>query len=64
MLREKPGFDVKAQKLREEITEYLEVSGISNVRVLDRYDLEGVPDEDYEKVKYFIFLIRQCHSHI
>jgi len=54
-VEKKPGFDVKAQKLREEITEYLEVSGISNVRVLDRYDLEGVPDEDYEKVKYFIF---------
>ena len=54
-VEKKPDFDIKAYKLREEITEYLEISGIKNVRILDRYDIEGVSDEDYERVKYFIF---------
>jgi len=54
-VEKKPGFDVKAQKLREEITELLEVKGVKNVRILNRYDVEGITDEDYEKAKSLIF---------
>lgn len=54
-VEKKPGFDVKARKLMEEITEYLKIKGIENVRIINRYDVEGISDEDYEKAKTLIF---------
>jgi len=54
-VEKKPGFDVKARKLQEEITELLEIKGVRNVRILNRYDVEGITDEDYEKAKSYIF---------
>lgn len=54
-VEKKPGFDVKARKFMEEITEYLKISGVKNVRILNRYDVEGISDEDYEKAKSTIF---------
>jgi len=53
-VEKKPGYDVKARKLMEEITEYLKIGGVTNVRILNRYDVEGISDEDYEKAKYII----------
>lgn len=54
-VEKKPGFDVQAGKLRREITEDLSVRGVTRVRIVNRYDVENIPDEDYEKAKYLIF---------
>lgn len=54
-VEKKPAFDVKAGKLLEEITEYLKINGVTKVRILNRYDVEGISDEDYEKAKTIIF---------
>ena len=49
------GFDVEAQGLRHELTRNLGVTGIEGVRILQRYDTEGIPAADYEKAKVLVF---------
>ena len=39
-VEKKPEFAVKAGELREEISSYLSISSVSDVRVLIRYDME------------------------
>ena len=38
--REKPDYAVKAGELREELENYLGITGVKSVRVLIRYDIE------------------------
>ena len=40
-VEKKPGFDVEAQQLKAELTEILGVSGLTGVRVINRYDVEA-----------------------
>ncbi|MCX7771754.1 MAG: phosphoribosylformylglycinamidine synthase, partial [Clostridia bacterium] len=54
-VEKKPGFDVEASKLFSEIKENLLIEGIKKVRLLQRYDVEGITDEDYEKAKTMVF---------
>ena len=41
-VEKKPGFDVEAQQLKAELTEILGVSGLTGVRVINRYAVEGI----------------------
>ena len=41
-VEKKPGFDGAARALCRELTEQLGVRGLERVRVLNRYDVEGV----------------------
>lgn len=41
----KPGFDIKANNLKNELTELLQIKGIDNIRIFNRYDVSGI-DED------------------
>jgi phosphoribosylformylglycinamidine synthase len=43
-----PGFDVEAQKLRAELSGGLGLGGVAGLRILNRYDIEGVSDEVFE----------------
>ncbi|NLY18180.1 MAG: phosphoribosylformylglycinamidine synthase [Clostridiaceae bacterium] len=54
-VEKKTGFDIQAVKLMKEFRENLGVSGISKVRVLNRYDVENISEEDYKKAKTSIF---------
>ena len=45
----KPAYAVRAKELKNEITEYLGINTVSNVRVLIRYDIENLSDETYQK---------------
>ena len=51
----KPDFAVKAKELKHEIKHYLDVTGIRNVRVLIRYDVENVSEETYQKALLSVF---------
>jgi phosphoribosylformylglycinamidine synthase len=51
----KPGFDVEALKLLREIRDNLGIKSVTGVRILHRYDCEGIPDEDMEKAKTVVF---------
>ena len=35
--------------MKKEIMEDIGIKSISNIRVLNRYDVEGMTDKDYEK---------------
>jgi phosphoribosylformylglycinamidine synthase len=54
-VEKKRGFDVEAQGLRRELTRNLGIAGLEQVRVLQRYDTEGIPAGDYEKAKTLVF---------
>jgi phosphoribosylformylglycinamidine synthase len=44
----KSGFDVEAQNLRAEISDTLGLSELTGLRVLNRYDVEGVSEEQFD----------------
>ena len=54
-VEKKPGFDIQAIKLMKEFKEDLGANGISKVRILNRYDVENISEEDYKKAKTSIF---------
>ena len=39
-----PAFAVKAKELSDEISNYLNINTVKNVRVLIRYDIENISD--------------------
>lgn len=49
------GFDIEAQGLYEDLKENLHLSGLEAVRVINRYDIEGIDDVTYEAAKYTVF---------
>ncbi len=46
-VEKKEPFAVKAKELLEEIKSYLGIQGVSEVRVLIRYDVENISDETF-----------------
>lgn len=45
----------QAQSLMRDIKANLKLENLSGLRVLQRYDAEGIDDADYAKLKYTIF---------
>ncbi|MDO4267333.1 MAG: phosphoribosylformylglycinamidine synthase [Eubacteriales bacterium] len=54
-VEKKPEFAVKAGELREEISSYLNIGAVTNVRVLIRYDIENLSQETYSQALVTIF---------
>lgn len=54
-VEKKREYAVKARELEEEIKGYLGISGVREVRVLIRYDVENISDEVFEKACRTIF---------
>lgn len=54
-VEKKSGFDVEAQKLLRDIQINLDIKNIDNIRVLNRYDIENISDDVYEKSVQSIF---------
>lgn len=54
-VEKKREYAVKARELEEEIRGYLGISGVREVRVLIRYDVENISDEVFEKACRTIF---------
>lgn len=54
-VEKKAGYAVEAESLLKEFRAFLEIEGLEEVRVIHRYDIEGVSDDVYEKAKYTIF---------
>ena len=54
-VEKKKGFDVEAQGLCEDIRENLGIRGLTDVRVLNRYDMDGLSDELYRKSVFDVF---------
>ncbi len=54
-VEKKKGFDVEAQGVLADLKENLSLTGLENVRVLNRYDVSGMSDEEYQKARGLIF---------
>ena len=47
----KPGFDVEARRLLGELRSELGLQGLTGVRILHRYDVEGIDGDTYQAVR-------------
>ena len=54
-VEKKVPYAVKAKELTEDIKDYLEISGLENVRVLVRYDVENLSEDTYKKALTTVF---------
>jgi len=54
-VEKKSGFDVEAQGLYSEFKQNLAIEGLEAVRVVNRYDLAGVSDDEYVRSRNTIF---------
>ena len=48
-------YAVKARELKEEIGSYLGITKVSGVRVLNRYDVENLSEETFERAVRMVF---------
>ncbi|MEG1311884.1 MAG: phosphoribosylformylglycinamidine synthase, partial [Romboutsia sp.] len=55
LVEKRPGFDLEAKALQKDLIESLHIEGINNIRILNRYDIEGMEDDVYEKASRTIF---------
>lgn len=54
-VEKKAPFAVKAKELKEEISSYLGIAGVREVRVFIRYDVENISEETFEKAANCVF---------
>ncbi|MDR1774457.1 MAG: hypothetical protein LBR30_06295, partial [Clostridioides sp.] len=48
LVEKKEGFNIEANALKNEIVDSLHISSVENVRILNRYDVEGISREIFQ----------------
>lgn len=54
-VEKKSGFDIEAQGLVNDLRENLGVNGLTHLRIINRYDISGLNDEEYRASRNIIF---------
>ncbi|HOB82388.1 MAG TPA: phosphoribosylformylglycinamidine synthase [Peptococcaceae bacterium] len=54
-VEKKPGFDIEAQKLFNDLKMMLNLDGLTGLRILNRYDVEGISPAEFEAARQTIF---------
>ncbi|HHU63622.1 MAG TPA: phosphoribosylformylglycinamidine synthase [Clostridiales bacterium] len=54
-VEKKKGYDVQAKRLLKDLKDNLELDGLQGVRILNRYDITGISDEEFLEAKKTIF---------
>ncbi len=54
-VEKKHGCDIEAGQLLNDIRENLEIKNLEGLRILNRYDAEGIAEDTYEKAKKTVF---------
>ncbi len=54
-VEKKKGFDVEARSVYSDLKNNLLINGLTGVRIINRYDCEGLTDEEYAKAKTTVF---------
>ncbi len=54
-VEKRPGFDVEAQALKRDLTDFLKIEGLETLRLLNRYDVEGVDRALFDESVQSIF---------
>lgn len=55
LVEKRPGFDLEAKALKKDLIESLHIDKIENIRILNRYDIEGIDKDVYESAARTIF---------
>ena len=48
-VEKRPGFDVEARHMLADLRENLGIAALEAIRVVNRYDLEGVDEADFDR---------------
>lgn len=54
-VEKKEGFDTEARNLCEDLKTNLGIKGLKKVRLVSRYDIEGLTDEEYVRIRDLVF---------
>jgi phosphoribosylformylglycinamidine synthase len=54
-VEKKPGFDVEAQQLRSELVTILGITGITGLRMINRYDVQGIDAALFDQAVATVF---------
>jgi phosphoribosylformylglycinamidine synthase len=54
-VEKKPGFDIEAQSLAHDLKHNLRIKNLQGLRVVNRYDVEGVSASEFELARYTVF---------
>ncbi len=54
-VEKKPGFDVEARGLLSDLRENLGMDNLTGVRIVNRYDIEGITEDEYKAAKPLVF---------
>ncbi len=54
-VEKKPGFDIEAQELTRELREFAGINNLEHLRLLNRYDIEGISPELFEQCVPTVF---------
>lgn len=54
-VEKKSGFNVEALEALEDLRENLLLDGLESVRIINRYDISGITDEEYKAARELIF---------
>ncbi|HZK24457.1 MAG TPA: phosphoribosylformylglycinamidine synthase [Oscillospiraceae bacterium] len=55
LVEKKPGFDIEARHLQQDLRDNLGITALTRVRLINRYDLSGVTDAAYNQARTTIF---------
>ncbi|HEX3047476.1 MAG TPA: phosphoribosylformylglycinamidine synthase [Bacillota bacterium] len=54
-VEKKPGFDVEAQSLARDLKQNLGIAGLQTVRIINRYDVQGLSEEEFGQALNTVF---------
>jgi phosphoribosylformylglycinamidine synthase len=54
-VEKKAGFDIEARQLYRDLKEALGIQGLDGLRIVNRYDIAGISDQEYQRSRNIIF---------
>ncbi|HVJ48734.1 phosphoribosylformylglycinamidine synthase [Desulfitobacterium sp.] len=54
-VEKRPGFDIEARGLLNDLKENLGIKGLAGLRIINRYDISGLTEEEYQASRPIIF---------
>jgi len=54
-VEKRKGYDIEAQRLYSDLKENLRIKGLEGVRVVNRYDIFGITEEEYARARHTVF---------
>lgn len=54
-VEKRPGYDIEAKGIYNDLIENLGIEGLEGLRVINRYDISGISDEEFAKSRPIIF---------